>query len=151
MPSDGIGEDRLCRKNSSQCKVRRIYEALDSILALYSRLQNRLHPHTLSQNLGPTFVAQVSCRLPPSTPSLALGIQFAPCNFHLSHDSARTKNANTKSLYLPKYTLYSILSIMTELPINRLQCSDCKAFQSITDFPFKHGFCKYTCIKCKDQ
>ena len=37
---------------------------------------------------------------------------------------------------------------MTELPINRLRCSDCKAFQSITDFPFKH---RYTCIKCKDR
>ena len=35
MSSDGIGEDRLCRKNSSQCTVRRICEALDSILALY--------------------------------------------------------------------------------------------------------------------
>jgi hypothetical protein len=36
------------------------------------------------------------------------------------------------------------------LPANRLRCSDCKAFQSITDFPFQRtGFRKLSCIQCK--
>jgi hypothetical protein len=40
---------------------------------------------------------------------------------------------------------------MADLPLNRLQCSDCKAFRSTTDFPFENGFRKPTCTKCKIQ
>jgi hypothetical protein len=36
------------------------------------------------------------------------------------------------------------------LPANRLQCPDCKAFRSITDFPFQRtGFRKLLYIHCK--
>jgi len=37
----------------------------------------------------------------------------------------------------------------SNLPPNRLRCSDCKAFRSITDFPFEDGFRKSTCTKCQ--
>jgi hypothetical protein len=38
---------------------------------------------------------------------------------------------------------------MDELPKNRLRCTDCKAFRSIADFPFDHGFRRSTCSKCQ--
>jgi TolA-binding protein len=38
---------------------------------------------------------------------------------------------------------------MADLSLNRLRCSDCKAFRSITDFPFENGFRKPTCTKRK--
>jgi hypothetical protein len=38
------------------------------------------------------------------------------------------------------------------LPLNRLQCSDCKAFRSITDYHFRNnGFRAYTCRFCKTR
>jgi Zn finger protein HypA/HybF involved in hydrogenase expression len=49
----------------------------------------------------------------------------------------------------------SIADLMADLPPNRdltpnrIRCSDCKAFRSITDFPFKDGFHRHTCMKCK--
>jgi len=40
--------------------------------------------------------------------------------------------------------------LIPNLPANRLRCPDCKAFRSITDFPFQStGFRRLSCIHCK--